>query len=167
VVDELLLTPSRSPRGFESRVVERHDYNGGIQPSGLFWVVELPGDAFQVNHGGQRATLEASDVCVIDSFQFLGPNSVPATVSFKGRWQATGPWERRGRARRCRRPTRRRSWAASHLPGRRGRFPVAAGVRLPVQPGDSSDDALRSWAPNATASSCRNRPLGDTLVPYL
>jgi hypothetical protein len=58
--------------------------------------VELPGDAFQVNHGGQRATLEASDVCVIDSFQFLGPNSVPATVSFKGRWQATGPWERRG-----------------------------------------------------------------------
>src|SRR6266508_3470224 len=76
--------------------VQVHDYNGGIQPSGLFWVVELPGDAFQVNHGGQRATLEASDVCVIDSFQFLGPNSVPATVSFTGRWQATGTWERRG-----------------------------------------------------------------------
>src|SRR6266508_1712606 len=42
--------------------VQVHDYNGGIQPSGLFWVVELPGDAFQVNHVGQRATLEASDV---------------------------------------------------------------------------------------------------------
>jgi hypothetical protein len=25
-----------------------HDFNGGILPSGLFWVVELPDDAFKV-----------------------------------------------------------------------------------------------------------------------
>jgi hypothetical protein len=73
-----------------------HDFNPGILPSGLFWVVELPGDAFRVSHDGRRATLEARDVCVLDSFQFLGPNSIAASVSFTVRWQATGPRERRG-----------------------------------------------------------------------
>ena len=60
-------------------------------------MVELPGDAFKVSHGGLRATLDAKDVCVIDSFQFLGPTIVPATVSFKVRWEATRPRELRGR----------------------------------------------------------------------
>jgi hypothetical protein len=73
-----------------------HDFNPGILPSGLFWVVQLPRDAFTVSHHGRRATLEAKDVCVLDSFQFLGPNSVAASVSFTVRWQATGPRERRG-----------------------------------------------------------------------
>ena len=36
-------------------------------------MVELPKDAFQVSHDGRRATLEAKDVCVLDSFQFRGP----------------------------------------------------------------------------------------------
>jgi hypothetical protein len=73
-----------------------HDFNPGILSSGLFWVVQLPRDAFTVSHDGRRATLEAEDVCVLDSFQFLGPSSVAASVSFKVRWQATGPPERRG-----------------------------------------------------------------------
>jgi hypothetical protein len=60
-------------------------------------VVELPGDAFRVSHDGRRATLEAKDVCVLDSFQFGGPINVPASVSFKVRWEATGPRERRGK----------------------------------------------------------------------
>jgi hypothetical protein len=60
-------------------------------------VVELPRDAFNVSHGGRRATLEARDVCVLDSFQFFGPVNVPASVSFKIRWEATGRFERRGR----------------------------------------------------------------------
>jgi hypothetical protein len=60
-------------------------------------VVELPGDAFKVSHDGRRATLEARDVCVLDSFQFGGPTNVPASVSFKVRWEATGPQERRGK----------------------------------------------------------------------
>jgi hypothetical protein len=59
-------------------------------------VVQLPGDAFRVSHDGRRATLEAKDVCVLDSFQFLGPNNVAASVSFKVRWEATGPRELRG-----------------------------------------------------------------------
>ena len=58
--------------------------------------MELPGDAFKVSHDGRRATLEANDVCVLDSFQFGGPVTVPASVSFKIRWEATGRRERRG-----------------------------------------------------------------------
>jgi hypothetical protein len=83
--------------GTGSPANQLHDYNGGIQPSGLFWVVELPRDAFRVSHDGRRATLEAEDVCVVDSFQFLGPNNVAAKVSFEVRWEATGPAVRRGR----------------------------------------------------------------------
>jgi hypothetical protein len=59
-------------------------------------VVELPGDAFRVSHDGRRATLESKDVCVLDSFQFLGPTNIAATVSFTVRWQATGRRQRRG-----------------------------------------------------------------------
>jgi hypothetical protein len=58
--------------------------------------VELPGDAFKVSQDGRRATLKAEDVCVLNSFQFLGP-SVPASVSFGIRWEATGLQEPRGK----------------------------------------------------------------------
>jgi hypothetical protein len=60
-------------------------------------VVELPDDAFRVSHEGRRATLDAEDVCVVNSFQFLGPNNVAAKVSLEVRWEATGPAVRRGR----------------------------------------------------------------------
>jgi hypothetical protein len=36
-------------------------------------------------------------VCVLDSFQFLGPTSVAASVSFTVQWAATDPGQRRGR----------------------------------------------------------------------
>ncbi|HYY81566.1 MAG TPA: hypothetical protein VFD04_20655 [Actinomycetes bacterium] len=58
--------------------------------------MQLPDRAFTVSHDGRRATLEAEDVCVLDSFQFLGPTSVPASLTFKVRWEATGPREPRG-----------------------------------------------------------------------
>ena len=73
-----------------------HDFNGAIQPSGLFWIVEVPDDAFRVSRDGDHAVLEAKDVCVVDSFQFGGPVSVPASVSFAVRWDAIGPRRRRG-----------------------------------------------------------------------
>ena len=59
--------------------------------------MELPPDAFRVSHDGRKATFEAKDVCLVNSFQFLGPNNVAAKVSFKLRWEATGPAVRRGR----------------------------------------------------------------------
>jgi len=73
-----------------------HDFNGGIQPSGLFWIVELPDRAFKVSRDGAHAVLEAKDVSVVDSFQFGGPVQVPASVSFTVRWDASGPRQRRG-----------------------------------------------------------------------
>ena len=74
-----------------------HDFNGGIQPSGLFWIVQLPEDAVRVSRDGRRATLRADDVSVLDSFQFGGPVSVPATVSLNVTWQATAERVPRGR----------------------------------------------------------------------
>jgi hypothetical protein len=58
--------------------------------------VELPADALRVSHDGREATLEAKHVCVVDSFQFGGTTVVPATVSFTIKWEAIGPFERRG-----------------------------------------------------------------------
>jgi hypothetical protein len=40
---------------------------------------------------GRRAIFEVRDLPVIDTFQFANPVSVPATVSFKIEWEATGP----------------------------------------------------------------------------
>jgi hypothetical protein len=74
-----------------------HDFNGGIQPSGLFWLVELPGGAFTFTGNGRVAVLRAQDVPVLDSFEFFGPNVVPASVSFDLRWEATGPAVPRGK----------------------------------------------------------------------
>jgi hypothetical protein len=74
-----------------------HDFNGGVQPSGLFWVVQPPEDAFGVSRDGRRATLRVDEVSVIDSFQFLGPVSVPATVSLNVTWEATGDRLPRGK----------------------------------------------------------------------
>jgi hypothetical protein len=74
-----------------------HDFNGGIQPSGLFWVVELPEDALRVSRDGRRATVRADRVPVVDSFQFFGPIEVPASVNFTVTWEATGDRQARGR----------------------------------------------------------------------
>jgi hypothetical protein len=71
--------------------VQLHDFNGGVQPSGLFWVVELAEDEVQISSDGRRASMHAEDVPVIDSFQFGGLKMVPAKVSFSVEWQAKGP----------------------------------------------------------------------------
>jgi hypothetical protein len=74
-----------------------HDNNGGVALSGLFWTVHLPNDAFTINDDGTRAHLSADDVPLIDQFVFLGPNTVPATVSLRVKWGATGPRVKRGK----------------------------------------------------------------------
>ena len=49
-----------------------------------------------MSRDGRRARLAAKDVPVIDTFQFAGTFLVPATVSFKVEWEATGPREQLG-----------------------------------------------------------------------
>ena len=70
---------------------QKHDFNGGIQQSGLFWVVELPDNSIHVSGNGRHASMEAKDVPVIDSFQFGNPVSIPASVTFSVDWDASGP----------------------------------------------------------------------------
>jgi hypothetical protein len=63
----------------------------------LFWLVPIGRDAFRVSHDGRRATLEARNLPVVDSFQFGGPFMVPAEVSFHITWEATGAPQLRGK----------------------------------------------------------------------
>ncbi len=67
-----------------------HDLNGSIWPSGLFWTVPLPDSALTITRGGRRAQLTATKVPVIDSFQILSGEAVPATVSFDVTWSTEG-----------------------------------------------------------------------------
>jgi hypothetical protein len=67
-----------------------HDFNGGITAAGLFWTLKIPSEDLVVSADGKTATLTVVDQPVIDSFEFLGQNSVPATVSFSITWTATG-----------------------------------------------------------------------------
>jgi hypothetical protein len=76
--------------------VQVPDFNGGIQPSGLFWVVELPENAFDVSNNGRRARVQASNLPVLDSFQFGPLTAVPTTVNYTVEWEATGPFVPRG-----------------------------------------------------------------------
>ena len=67
-----------------------HDFNAGIADSGLFWTIQVPDEALTVSKNGKTATLHMDDVSVVDSFVFLGENSVPATVSFDVTWTGSG-----------------------------------------------------------------------------
>ena len=57
----------------------------------MFWIVDLPQDAIHFSNNGRRASVHAENVPVIDSFQFGGPNQIPAKVSYTVEWEATGP----------------------------------------------------------------------------
>ena len=64
-----------------------HDFNPGIGPNGLFWLLQVPDDAVKINH--DTLTISLRNVSVVDQFQFpggagnnLGVAGVPATVSF-------------------------------------------------------------------------------------
>jgi hypothetical protein len=69
--------------------VQLHDFNGAIQPSGLFWIVQVPDDALEIE--GETAELNVEHASVIDDFQFLAPGGVPATVTIHMTWTASGP----------------------------------------------------------------------------
>ena len=69
--------------------MQQHDFNGGLGPNHLFWTLRVPDNAFE--HTGTTAHLRLHDQPVVESFQFLGPNEIPAKVSVDVRWTATGP----------------------------------------------------------------------------
>ena len=68
--------------------MQLHDFNGGIQPSGLFWIVQVPDDALEIE--GETAELNVEHASVVDDFQFFATDFVPATVSIHMKWTARG-----------------------------------------------------------------------------
>jgi hypothetical protein len=73
-----------------------HDFNSGILASGLFWTLPMADRALRISRDERRAVLRLTDVPVLDSFQFFGPNQTPATVSFQVEWRARGAFVDRG-----------------------------------------------------------------------
>jgi hypothetical protein len=69
-----------------------HDFNAGIAPNGLFWIVQVPDDAVVITD--KTLTIHLQNAAVIDQFQFpaaiSGLPGIPATVSFDVTYTKTG-----------------------------------------------------------------------------
>jgi hypothetical protein len=78
-----------------------HDYNPGISPNGLFWLISAPKDVVDVSPGSGTASLRMVDVPVMDFHDLANALTnghglasppvppiapVPATVSFDIEW---------------------------------------------------------------------------------
>ena len=71
-----------------------HDFNGGIRPSGLFWVVQVPDDAVKITE--DTVTISLMNVAVVDQIAFpgnifLGSTGSPATLSLNMTFKKNGP----------------------------------------------------------------------------
>ena len=75
-----------------------HDLNPGITQNGLFWTTVVSADSVTVDLKAGRANLEVRDVHVKDYHDIPnalglvegGPRPVPATLSFRVRWNVDG-----------------------------------------------------------------------------
>jgi hypothetical protein len=72
-----------------------HDFNGGIRPSGLFWIVKVPDDAVKTTEEG-TLTISLTNVAVVDQIAFpgnifLGSTGSPATLSLNMTFKKNGP----------------------------------------------------------------------------
>lgn len=68
-----------------------HDFNPGITPNGIFWIVEVTDDAVKISPDGETLTIHLVNVPVIDQGSFpAGTGSNPATVSFDVTYTKSG-----------------------------------------------------------------------------
>ncbi len=65
-----------------------HDVNGGVRPSGLFWIVQVPDSALTLQ--GTTAKVHVVGATTIDNLFFGGPGMIPASASFDVTWTAFG-----------------------------------------------------------------------------
>ena len=69
-----------------------HDFNPGILPDGLFWMVRVPDDALEIR--GNTVTIRLKNVPVVDTFTFYDPlppsGNVPAMTSFEMSYTRSG-----------------------------------------------------------------------------
>ena len=71
-----------------------HDFNGGIGPNGLFWIVKVPDDAVKTTEEG-TLTISLTNVAVVDQIAFpgnifLGSTGSPATLSLNMTFNKNG-----------------------------------------------------------------------------
>jgi len=60
-----------------------HDFNPGITPNGVFWIVQVPDDAVKISPDGETLNIHLENVAVVDQGSFpAGTGTTPATVSF-------------------------------------------------------------------------------------
>jgi hypothetical protein len=76
---------------------QSHDWEPGIDPSGLFWTVPLPAGAMSAAPGAGTARLHAESMAVPDFHDFFNaiaetpdPAPRPSHVSFDVRWAGDG-----------------------------------------------------------------------------
>lgn len=68
-----------------------HDFNPGITPNGVFWIVEVPDDAVKISPDGETLTIHLENVPVVDQGSFpAGTGTTPATVSFDVTYTKSG-----------------------------------------------------------------------------
>ena len=70
-----------------------HDFNGGIRPNGLFWVVQVPDEAVTTTE--DTLTISLTNVAVVDQISFpgnifLGSTGHPATLTLNMTFQKHG-----------------------------------------------------------------------------
>ena len=68
-----------------------HDFHPAIAPSGLYWVARVPDGGLSVSADGRSATLELTNVVVIDQPKWpaLDATATPARMSVRAIWKAT------------------------------------------------------------------------------
>ena len=68
-----------------------HDFNPGITPNGVFWIVQVPDDAVKISPDGETLTIHLESVPVVDQGSFpAGTGTTPATVSFDITYRKSG-----------------------------------------------------------------------------
>ena len=70
-----------------------HDFNGGIVPNGLLWIVKVPDDAVKTTE--DTVTISLPNVAVVDQIAFpgnifLGSTGFPATLTLNMTFQKQG-----------------------------------------------------------------------------
>lgn len=69
--------------------LQLHDFNPGITPNGVFWIVSVPDDAVVIT--SDSLTIRFKDVPNVDQFTFPGgTGTAPVKVTFEATYRKTG-----------------------------------------------------------------------------
>lgn len=69
--------------------LQLHDFNPGITPNGVFWIVALPDDAVEIQ--GDSLIVNFKDVAAMDQIHFPGgTGNAPVSVTFEATYVKSG-----------------------------------------------------------------------------